>query len=772
VAVTLAPGTEAAPPQWSWRTLGDRLAGSDPGFNRLIVATRGAITIALALIVEWWFASATGTLDLPTRPGMSTAQTAALALQHHDALVIAMLLGGVVALNTAVSVNDSTIARQSVTLVYIGVITSATLTLGLWIGPHRVPALVGMVVLLVIGAFARRFGPRGSISGILMFLGYFFGYFLSSEVRLGQVGWLVAEIWLAVAVGAVVRTLIFRPEPDRAVQRAIRSYRARSQKIFLLAVELFDAPSERARRELRRQLIRLNEAALIVEGQLGQVEGELRRDGLALHQRLFDTELALTNVARFVEAFASMKLSPTHRQAVRRALAELAAGRPEQASRVAGDLAGSISEDEPADPTERVILHRFARSVETLGTLLSAEDASADGADRDAESSDEGQGGTFRPAVALQAGWLPGSAAVSAEASALGRTGRSNRLALPPNGRAAIQTATAVTIAIVAGSVIDPQRFYWAVIAAALALAGTNTSIEQVRKAVFRVIGTLVGVVVGTGFVDLVGHHSVWSVVVVVASLFLGLYLVRINYAFMAMAITVALSQAYLSLGEFSHGLLLNRLAETAVGAGAAILTVVVVVPLSTRRVVGVAAADLVEALASVADRAARRLEGDEDSDDLRAWGRQIDAAYQALDATARPLRPGGWTDQDQQVARLLAAATASRNYGRNLVFDAVHVVAPCRAMSQVREARTLLSASAAVLAARLRGERPAKPYVRSASIFDDLERSLRSPDSSPSAAVLTLRDLELLDGALAMVAESVGHPITDLDTAAVGLAE
>jgi hypothetical protein len=331
----------------------------------------------------------------------------------------------------------------------------------------------------------------------------------------------------------------------------------------------------------------------------------------------------------------------------------------------------------------------------------------------------------------------------------------------------------AVTIAIVAGSVIDPQRFYWAVIAAVLALAGTNTSIEQVRKAVYRVIGTVVGVVVGTAFVDVVGHHSVWSVVVVLASLFLGLYLVRVNYAFMAMAITVALTQVYLSLGEFSHGLLLNRLAETAVGAGAAILTVVVVFPLSTSRVVGVAAADLVDALAFVADRGAQRLEGNEDSDDLRAWGRQIDAAYQALDATARPLNPGGWIDQDQQVARFLGAATAARNYGRNLVFDAVLVAAPCRATaSKVREARKVFSASTAVLAARLRGERPAKPYVRSASMFDDVERSLRSPGFSPSAAVLTLRDLELLDGALAMAAESIGHPVTDLDTAAVGTAE
>jgi uncharacterized membrane protein YgaE (UPF0421/DUF939 family) len=688
-------------------------------------------------------------------------------------LVIAMLLGGVTALNTAVSVNDSTIARQSITLVYIGVITSAALTLGLWIGPHRVPALVGMVLLLVIGAFARRFGQRGSISGILMFLGYFFGYFLSSEVRLDQVGWLIVEIWLAVAVGAVVRTLIFRPEPDRAVRRAMRSYRARSQKILLLAVELFDAPSERARRELHRQLICLNEAALIVEGQLGQVEGERRRDVLALHQRVFDTELALTNVARFVDAFTSMNLSPSHRQAVRRALGELAAGRPEQAICVASDLAASISEDDPADPTERVILHRFARSVDIFGTLRAAELASADGADGDADPSDEGDGDTFRPAVALQAGWLPGSAGVSAEASALRRTGRSSWLALPLYGRAAIQTAVAVTIAIVAGSVIDPQRFYWAVIAAVLALAGTNTSIEQVRKAVYRVIGTVVGVVVGTAFVDVVGHHSVWSVVVVLASLFLGLYLVRVNYAFMAMAITVALTQVYLSLGEFSHGLLLNRLAETAVGAGAAILTVVVVFPLSTSRVVGVAAADLVDALAFVADRGAQRLEGNEDSDDLRAWGRQIDAAYQALDATARPLNPGGWIDQDQQVARFLGAATAARNYGRNLVFDAVLVAAPCRATaSKVREARKVFSASTAVLAARLRGERPAKPYVRSASMFDDVERSLRSPGFSPSAAVLTLRDLELLDGALAMAAESIGHPVTDLDTAAVGTAE
>src|ERR1700749_2450691 len=112
----------------------------------------------------------------------------------------------------------------------------------------------------------------------------------------------------------------------------------------------------------------------------------------------------------------------------------------------------------------------------------------------------------------------------------------------------------AVGAAIIVGDAISGRRFYWAVIAAFITFMGANTAGEQMRKSVFRVAGTVVGVIVGS--------------------------------------------------------VLAHRLAETSVGAGVAILTVLLVLPLHVGRVSRVAARQQLEALAELADRCLDRLPG------------------------------------------------------------------------------------------------------------------------------------------------------------------
>jgi Fusaric acid resistance protein-like len=65
------------------------------------------------------------------------------------------------------------------------------------------------------------------------------------------------------------------------------------------------------------------------------------------------------------------------------------------------------------------------------------------------------------------------------------------------------------------------------VVAAFVTLMGTSDTGEQVRKAFFRIVGTLAGIVVGSLLVTAVGHHPYWSIVVILASLFFGFYLNR-----------------------------------------------------------------------------------------------------------------------------------------------------------------------------------------------------------------------------------------------------
>ena len=140
-------------------------------------------------------------------------------------------------------------------------------------------------------------------------------------------------------------------------------------------------------------------------------------------------------------------------------------------------------------------------------------------------------------------------------------------------------------IAIALGDLVSGRRFYWAVIAAFITFMGVNNSGEQARKGLYRIAGTVVGIGIGSLLVTAVGHHPYWSIAVILLSLFFGFYLMRINYAFMVVGITVTVSQLYVELGEFSNSLLGLRLAETAIGATVAILVVTFVLPLRTRRV-------------------------------------------------------------------------------------------------------------------------------------------------------------------------------------------
>jgi hypothetical protein len=266
----------------------------------------------------------------------------------------------------------------------------------------------------------------------------------------------------------------------------------------------------------------------------------------------------------------------------------------------------------------------------------------------------------------------------------------------------------------------------------------------------------------------------------------------------MVIGITVMVSQLYVELGEFSNSLLLLRLAETSVGAGVTILTVLLVLPLRVGRVSRVAARQQVEALADLADRCLDRLADPASalgSDlELRAAARRVDVAYQALVATVRPLRTPLFGSLAQRVAGFMATAVAAQHYERNLLLDASTRYADLdtRGVESLAEARRQLADSVGAVTAALApthrgvhravphhrggshgshgsaedsgGRRHARQYVRSASLFARVGDALPG-DPLTSRPHLALRDLQLLDSAFAEAARWAGVRVTDLDT-------
>jgi len=140
-----------------------------------------------------------------------------------------------------------------------------------------------------------------------------------------------------------------------------------------------------------------------------------------------------------------------------------------------------------------------------------------------------------------------------------------------------------------------------------------------------------------------------------------------------------------------------------------------------------------------------------------RADVRALDAAYASLNVTAKPLQRGMLGRYTGPVVDLLAVAGACRNYARTLTIGVHHWPAIADAdRSALTAAVEEMRSSMTAIETRLRdGGR--RGYVRSAGLFQPLSDHIDSPR--------VLRDLMLLDAALAKLADGLGMAVTDHDT-------
>lgn len=744
----------------------DRVAGFDPGLSQLRMAVQAVLGILLAVGGNYLFVRLTGAMQLDTHGAVLPPEQAALVhAQHHAVLIIAMLLGAMMAMVSAFVVSDPTPRGQLITTALLPIPIFGAMTIGLLLGTHRMASLVFLVLALMTGTYLRRFGPRGFAAGTLVFNGGFMGFFLHAEIPPREVGWVAAELLIGVFASTLVRFTLFRPDNGKTLVRMQHSWVARSRRLLELSWQLSARSLSSRRRDqlsrrLHRQLIRINESTLMIDGQLAQ-PGASTAAGL-LHQRLYDLELAVSNIARFTEALSAHTTDEATLTRLRAVLAALREDNLSMAAELAAEFARSDKRRRAGQPTDsehttHVLVRRFAGSVQLFATAQ-AEWLSL-GEQTEAEHDDD----AFTPAVGLFAGWLPGSVLVSARASTTPGKGRwFDRAALAPELRASIQIGVASIIAITVGDALNGQRFYWGLLATFLAFMATTNTGEQIRKALFRMGGTAIGIVIGDVAVRLTGTNTAVVLILVLVALFLGIYLIRINYMFMVIGITVTMSQLYVQLGEFSWHLLTLRLAETAIGVGAVVITVLFVVPLRSQRVIRMGVLDYFERLEAVVAAAVEALDGTGSAVSNRSEVRQLDAAHHALLTTAAPLRIGTFGANSVQLTRMLAISTAARYYARNLATGVSHWSGQPRPESLNRATDELLGSMAALHQRIEHGEVSA--YVRSAALFEVVSEDLEEQPASFDAQLL-LRDFTLLDAAMARLAQALDMPVRDHDT-------
>ncbi|MBB2892295.1 FUSC family protein [Flexivirga oryzae] len=745
----------------------DRLLTHDPGLNRLRMALQVVVSIGAALLAERLFVRLTGALQAPTT-GLSGAPLAQVTAANHAMLVIAMMIGAMVCMMaTFAAPMLPTVRTLYLAILLMPVPMVAGLAIGLATSHHRPLALTLLTLILAGGAYLRRFGPWGFFGGQLMFMGDFMGFFLGEEVGFATLKWFAPEVVLGALVAALAQLALFHPSRRRTLARVRRTFGSRARALVDTALEVLDHPEDRRTVErLQRRAERLNETALMIDAALG-APGAVP-DGLTarqLHQAVFDAEQSLVNMARFAAGLGRHGMRRGDRALVRTAL--LAVGRhdPATARITAARLYERLQEVAARPPVDdasarrRIILHRFATSVRDWSRIATLSPRTPNAAPDDDPA--------FTPSVTLVGGWLPGSSMVSASASTESGPRLADRVRMASNVRVAIQIGVAVTGAILLGSVLSERRFYWAVIAAFVTFMGANNATEQVRKGLLRVIGTLIGVFLGSWLAHVVGGDANLAVLVVLLSIGLGIYFLRISYAFMVVGITVMVSLLYVELGEFSDGLLQLRLEETAIGAAVAILTVLLVFPLRSWQVVRVAARDHAAAVRTLVDGTLRRVTGDCADTELRSAARELDLTHQTLVASLKPLRglPGPGSDVHR---KLRSAADASVHRARMLLRESGSIAANDLGADAgaLDQARTALSCSVQAIVDGLTEDRRAAEhtYTRTASLFDSIATH-RADAELITPAQLLLRDVCLLDESMAAFADAADLQVRALDS-------
>jgi len=184
-----------------------------------------------------------------------------------------------------------------------------------------------------------------------------------------------------------------------------------------------------------------------------------------------------------------------------------------------------------------------------------------------------------------------------------------------PTTRQAFQAAAACSLALAVGQVLSEERWYWAIGTVWWIFVNTASRGETLVRGFRRVLGTVIGVVVG--FLMAIPLHGapVPSAGLVAICVFGIFYTAAVSYSWMVLAVTVMASLLYGLLGVLDLSLLVLRLAETGVGALCAVLTVVLVLPVTTHATNDAWIQRALQCVHAATAEAAARLAGDFEAD-------------------------------------------------------------------------------------------------------------------------------------------------------------
>jgi uncharacterized membrane protein YccC len=644
--------------------------------------------------------------------------------------LIAMLLGAVLAMMGSMALTGTGVWRKVRTAVFFPVALGVGMTLGAAVGNRTDLMLAVFVPVMFVAVFVRRFGVPFFFYGFMCWMGYFFASFL--HATLPMIPFLLGAAVVATGWILLLSVSVLRTNPARTLRRTVGAFSARGRALARTCADMLAAVDEprqreRLRRRLHRRQAQLAEAALMVEGRSAELGALPTGDAAAtLRRRLIEAQQLLD---RLVAATDTLVAADTELVVAAARVADRLGRRDDDAANRAAYALAEAAERAASAATRGdggagwwPARHFASAALEFVALARAVRDnrpAQHDNGDVAVED--------FQSVVDLAMGHLPGSPAMAREVPA--RSSRWNPLArFDLVVRQAIQASVAGGLAILAGSMLSPTRYYWAVIAAFIMFAGTATRSETFIKGLNRVVGTLVGLFASIGMAELTAGHPRWVLVVIVGSIFCGFYLIRISYAYMIFFITIMLGQLYGVLHELTTGLLVLRLEETAIGAAIGFAVALVVLPLSTRDTVRAARNNLLVALADLLNAATDVLGPGrpEEPPDFDALSRSLDDRLRQLALVAKPLtRPLLVGNSPRLTRHRLILYAALATHAREL---AVGLRPPISVPAAAAAGTAAASRALATAATQLAEAPPGRPLPAAIDLFAQTDAALFAP--------------------------------------------
>ena len=635
--------------------------GSDPGLLRLRMAIRTTAALACSLAMLYLLTRATG-----------------------QPLTVA-LLGVVITMIAARSVNEPDPRRQRITMALLPVPAALSITAAALLATHKIAADVVFVAIVFGAVYARRFGPRGRALGMVAFMAYFFTLYLRASPS--ELPWMIGAVVVGTLCTFVMSTYVMPDRPERVLRATIRALRARMAIVVDTTAEVVRTGrlDERRRRHMRARTIRLNETALMVQSQIeDKADPAMLWAGVTAEQLapwLFDAELAIEWVATAGRraAVGSADIPTATRVELVAALTQLARairipqpGGLRQAADQAQRILDLLPRPTPIDDPGTAAARRLALAIMNAATATSEVRALVEGV---------ATGRTPPPASDSLA-----PAADEQESGGLRQTTRQ-----------AIQVAIAASLAIVIGELVSPLRWFWAVIAAFVIFAGTNSWGETLTKGWQRLLGTVLGVPCGVLVATLFSGNKTGSLAAIFVCLFCAFYFMTVTYSLMTFWITTMLALLYGLLGEYSFGVLMLRIEETAIGAVIGVTVAILVLPTNTRTAIRNDTRAFLTSLSALIEISTATMFGGKETASPTEQARELDRNLQQFRVTAKPLLAGvaGLAGR-RSIRRGLRLFTACDRYGRSLARNAEQFEDPGGPEPQALELTTAFTSAAA----------------------------------------------------------------------------